>query len=124
MDTRHTSRFSVSSSGIPLRKESDAKRDRACTADASLYNPSHITVIVSRAFIFLSRKLELTDVSLQTNEVVFGLEFMSQIIGSVNIGDLLLIPEENLLGTSGTCSRSPLRGTRTRRLWLTRVLGT
>ncbi|GAA5951249.1 hypothetical protein JCM3765_002422 [Sporobolomyces pararoseus] len=49
-------------------------------ADASLYNPSHITVI--------------------TNEVVFGLEFMSQIIGSVNIGDLLLIPEENLLGTS------------------------
>ncbi|GAA5914535.1 uncharacterized protein JCM6883_003197 [Sporobolomyces salmoneus] len=49
-------------------------------ADAALFNPSQITVI--------------------TNEVVFGLEFMSQIIGTVNIGDLLLIPDENLLGTS------------------------
>ncbi|GAA5937070.1 uncharacterized protein JCM15063_000146 [Sporobolomyces koalae] len=49
-------------------------------ADASLFNPSEITVI--------------------TNDVVFGLEFMDQIIGSVVIGDLLLIPGENVLGTS------------------------
>ncbi|GAA6063179.1 hypothetical protein JCM10212_003114 [Sporobolomyces blumeae] len=49
-------------------------------ADASLFNPSEITVI--------------------TNDVVFGLEFMNEIIGSVVIGDLLLIPDENVLGTS------------------------
>ncbi|GAA6027071.1 hypothetical protein JCM8097_006088 [Rhodosporidiobolus ruineniae] len=48
-------------------------------ADASLYNPSEITVI--------------------TNEVVFGLEFSSQVVGTVVIGDLLLIPDENELGT-------------------------
>lgn len=48
-------------------------------ADASLFNPSNITII--------------------TNEVVFGLLFDSQIIGSVVIGDLLLIPGSNNLGT-------------------------
>ena len=30
---------------------------------------------------------------------MFGLQFMSQIVGSVDIGDLLLIPGANLLGT-------------------------
>ncbi|GAA5969858.1 hypothetical protein JCM21900_004182 [Sporobolomyces salmonicolor] len=49
-------------------------------ADASLFNPSEITVI--------------------TNDVVFGLDFMDQLIGTVVIGDLLLIPQENVLGTS------------------------
>ncbi|GAA6057282.1 hypothetical protein JCM3770_004534 [Rhodotorula araucariae] len=48
-------------------------------ADASLFNPSEITVI--------------------TNDVTFGLEFQETIIGSVVIGDLLLIPDENVLGT-------------------------
>ncbi|GJN94719.1 hypothetical protein Rhopal_007810-T1 [Rhodotorula paludigena] len=48
-------------------------------ADASLFNPSEITVI--------------------TNDVVFGLQFNSAIIGSVVIGDLLLVPDENVLGT-------------------------
>jgi hypothetical protein len=48
-------------------------------ADASIFNPSNITII--------------------TNDVAFGLEFQSQLIGSVNIGDLLLIPGANLLGT-------------------------
>ncbi|GAA5897781.1 hypothetical protein JCM8208_000260 [Rhodotorula glutinis] len=48
-------------------------------ADATLFNPSEVTVI--------------------TNDVVFGLEFQNTIIGSVVIGDLLLIPDENLLGT-------------------------
>lgn len=40
----------------------------------------------------------------QTNDVVFGLEFQNTIIGSVVIGDLLLIPDENLLGTEGASS--------------------
>ncbi|SGY79107.1 BQ5605_C008g05044 [Microbotryum silenes-dioicae] len=48
-------------------------------ADAALYNPSNVTVI--------------------TNDVTFGLSFMDQIIGSVVIGDLLLIPGTNNLGT-------------------------
>ncbi|SCV70806.1 BQ2448_3568 [Microbotryum intermedium] len=48
-------------------------------ADASLYNPSNVTVI--------------------TNDVTFGLSFMDQIIGSVIIGDLLLIPGTNNIGT-------------------------
>lgn len=37
----------------------------------------------------------------QTNDVVFGLQFNSAIIGSVVIGDLLLVPDENVLGTEG-----------------------
>lgn len=37
----------------------------------------------------------------QTNNVVFGLEFQDTIIGTVVIGDLLLIPDENLLATEG-----------------------
>ncbi|KAM0750211.1 hypothetical protein T439DRAFT_247618 [Meredithblackwellia eburnea MCA 4105] len=49
-------------------------------ADATLYNPSNLTII--------------------TNDVVFGLEFESQIVGTVDIGDLLLIPGENLLLTA------------------------
>lgn len=36
---------------------------------------------------------------LQTNEVNFGLDFQSQIIGAVLIGDLLLIPGENNIET-------------------------
>ncbi|BGP00846.1 hypothetical protein RTBOTA2_002159 [Rhodotorula toruloides] len=48
-------------------------------ADATLFNPSQITVI--------------------TNDVNFGLDFMDQIIGTVVIGDLLLIPDTNVLGT-------------------------
>ncbi|KAM0789126.1 hypothetical protein ACM66B_003180 [Microbotryomycetes sp. NB124-2] len=48
-------------------------------ADAALYNPSNLTVI--------------------TNEVTFGLEFQGQIIGSVLIGDLELIPLENNIET-------------------------
>ncbi|BGP22157.1 pre-rRNA processing protein [Rhodotorula toruloides] len=48
-------------------------------ADATLFNPSQITVI--------------------TNDVNFGLDFMNQIIGTVVIGDLLLIPDTNVLGT-------------------------
>jgi len=71
-------------------------------ADASLFNPSEITVIVSYFRILGIFLLSLTITSAQTNDVVFGLEFMDQIIGSVVIGDLLLIPDENVLGTSGT----------------------
>ncbi|KAL8278093.1 hypothetical protein RQP46_009553 [Phenoliferia psychrophenolica] len=49
------------------------------TADASLFNPSNLTIV--------------------TTDVVFGLQFMSQVVGAVDIGDLLLVPGVNNLGT-------------------------
>ncbi|KAI5474806.1 pre-rrna processing protein [Pseudohyphozyma bogoriensis] len=48
-------------------------------ADATIYNPSNLTII--------------------TNDVVFGLQFEGQVVGSVDIGDLLLVPQDNLIGT-------------------------
>lgn len=48
-------------------------------ADATLFNPSMITLI--------------------TNGISFGLQFNGQIIGTVEIGDLLLIPDANNLPT-------------------------
>lgn len=48
-------------------------------ADASIFNPSTITLI--------------------TTDIVFGLSFEGQLIGSVVLGDLLLIPDANELAT-------------------------
>lgn len=79
LDVNHGYPTYLQINGESAPPPSRVRTDRIPPADASIFNPSNITIV--------------------TNEVAFGLAFEQQLIGTVNIGDLLLIPGANLLGT-------------------------